>query len=120
LVLAVANQTDLLSSQFNFELESELGLKVAAGKKYKFTVEYCTDPGGGATFAIQNPPSKGKPGFTNQTQLTLNDTKGEWRTATGTFERGAETVRATFNNVTYSADAPVWVYLRRFEIAPAQ
>jgi len=115
MVLAVANKSAELSAQFFFQLEAELGLKLDDEGKYRMTVEYATEPGAKASAAIQTENYK------TVLHLNLPDTKGEWRTMTGTFARPADTpLRATFDNQTFtSAGVPAWVYLRRFEIAPA-
>lgn len=114
MVLAVANKTPELSAQFFFQLEGELGVRLEDEEKYRMTVEYATEPGAKASAAIQTEKYK------TVRHLDLPDTKGEWRTMTATFVRPADTpLRATFDNQTFtSADAPAWVYLRRFEIAP--
>lgn len=120
LVLGIANETPQLSSQFNFQLEAELGVRLTPGRWYQLAVEYATDPGGLAQVTVQSPPDQGQPLYTNVAQRRLDDTGGEWRTVTIPFERGEKVLRATFDNMAHSPDVPPWVYLRRFELTPAE
>jgi len=115
LVLGLANLSPEMSSQFYFQIEGELGVTLDDDATYRLTVEYATDPDAAASMTMQTMVYK------DVFRLPLPDTGGEWKTVTGRFVRPAGSpLRATFDNRSYDADAPPWVYLRRFEIAPAK
>jgi serine/threonine protein kinase len=80
--LGVTNLNDLMSGQFAFELERELGLNLQPGRSYRVRVGYLTRNEAQGVCVVQ-----AREGFKGQATLKLGNTAGAWRTDAVTFAR---------------------------------
>jgi serine/threonine protein kinase len=93
--LGLTNLSNEKSGQIAFELEREMDLHLTPGKAYRVTVEYTTRNMGSGALNVQTPDVN----FQRTLHIPLPTTDGEWKTASGEFERkDGELIRLQLEN----------------------